>query len=226
MEHLIPALIPAEKLENDSYDWYQRHAEKCVAAAEKQYDIVLIGDSITHFWETTHGPESYRRLFGHRRVLNLGFGWDRTCNVLWRLKHGELKWQEPKAVILHIGTNNFSKTEHYPGDSAPEIALGILGVVAELRKTVPQSKIAVMGVFQRGYNPSFWREPVREVNAILQNTLPAEAEFINISEKFLLPDGSDLDPAAFRPGDQTHLSEEGYARWAAALELFFKKTGL
>jgi hypothetical protein len=44
------AVVPFPKLENDSYDWYARH--DAVLAEKKTADpeVVLIGDSITHFW--------------------------------------------------------------------------------------------------------------------------------------------------------------------------------
>ena len=44
------AVVPVPKLENDCYDWWQRH-EAVIAAKQKiDPEIVLIGDSITHFW--------------------------------------------------------------------------------------------------------------------------------------------------------------------------------
>ena len=110
--------IPCPKIENDAYDWYKRHETRCELAKKNSYDIVFIGDSITHFWAdedgVTHGVEVWREYYGRRRVLNLGFGFDRTQNVLWRLEHGELDGQCPKLVVLNIGTNQFSATPNYP----------------------------------------------------------------------------------------------------------------
>ena len=37
------------------------------------------------------GRESWSALFGERKALNLGFGWDRTQNVLKRIELGELR---------------------------------------------------------------------------------------------------------------------------------------
>ena len=56
--------------------------------------IVMLGDSITHFWagapaaNHVNGPEAWQHIFGSLPVLNMGFGWDRTQNVLWRLRQG------------------------------------------------------------------------------------------------------------------------------------------
>ena len=93
------AIQPVDRLELDGYDWFERHAEilACQAAVDPQ--IVLVGDSITHFWgalppqplpHSVNGPRAYASVFGGRRVLNAGFGWDRTQNVLWRLAQA---WQ-------------------------------------------------------------------------------------------------------------------------------------
>jgi hypothetical protein len=57
--------------------------------------------------------EAWQRLFGHTRVLNLGFGWDRTQNVLWRPEHGDFDGLRPKTVIVS-----------YAGGGRPAIASG------------------------------------------------------------------------------------------------------
>ena len=55
----------------------------------KTVDLVLLGDSIMHFWEWKH-PASWKKLTQGRTVLNLGYGGDRTQNVIWRVENGEL----------------------------------------------------------------------------------------------------------------------------------------
>ena len=95
-------------------------------------EIVLIGDSITHFWggqpdggkQGNRGTESWQALFGDR-ALNLGFGWDRTQNVLKRIELGELDGLDPKAVVIHIGTNNLAATAQFRGSTPEEIAEAI-----------------------------------------------------------------------------------------------------
>ena len=63
----------------------------------KTVDVVMLGDSITHFWEWRH-PESWAKFTKGRTVLNLGYGGDRTQNVLWRMEHGELDGYTARCV--------------------------------------------------------------------------------------------------------------------------------
>ena len=95
---------------------------------ERQPEIILIGDSITHFWGgdpvggRRTGAEVWDRFFSGRRVVNLGYGWDRTENVLWRLTHGEFDNVTPRVVVVMIGTNNVTL------NTPEEIGLGITAI--------------------------------------------------------------------------------------------------
>ena len=88
------------------YDWTTRHREASALMRARQPDIVMLGDSITHFWGgepvggRRTGVEEWDRFFAGRTVVNLGYGWDRTENVLWRLENGEFEGVTPKVVVL------------------------------------------------------------------------------------------------------------------------------
>lgn len=118
MTDVNTALIPVDWLEQDSYDWYARHHAELELERRLQPSVVLIGDSITHFWSglpaatTVNGPTAWQRVFGDGSVVNMGFGWDRTQNVLWRLRQGEFDGLRPRWVVLNIGTNNLTATSH------------------------------------------------------------------------------------------------------------------
>ncbi len=217
------AIVPVPKLEDDSYDWYARHAEILKLKDRIDPEIVMIGDSITHFWagppraNIQNGPRAWQALFGERRVLNLGFGWDRTQNVLWRLGHGEFDGLHPRLVVVNIGTNNFSTTAHAKANTPAEIAEGIRAICQRLRAKSPESKIVVMGVFPRGAKSD---DPFRSKIAELNRLLPGVCKslgvvFLDIGQQFLKPDG-ELPRELF--GDFCHPTEQGYAIWAAALQ--------
>jgi lysophospholipase L1-like esterase len=217
------ALIPVPRLEMDSYDWYERHKDELAAKALMDPQIVLIGDSITHFWggppasKPLNGPNAWQAIFGGLPVLNLGFGWDRTQNVLWRLAHGEFEGLHPKSVILNIGTNNLTWTVNARANTPAEIVQGILAIHEQIRAASPESRIVVMAVFPRGFAPgTFQRASIDQVNQLLAAALAGKPHttFLDIGPRFLKADGT-LPKSMMADG--THPTEAGYEIWAAAL---------
>lgn len=217
------AMIPVPKLENDSYNWYKRHEEILTLQKQMNPQIVLIGDSITHFWGgepkagSRNGTNAWAETFGNLPVLNMGFGWDRTQNVLWRLDHGELDGIHPKKVVLLIGTNNFSPTKNARENSPEEICEAIVAICKRIKVKTPTSKIIVMGVLPRGNTPTDpFRSKIKALNALLEAALKGAPNvmFLDIGDRLLQPDGTFA--RRVMPGG-VHPSEKGYAIWGKAL---------
>ncbi|MCC8627920.1 platelet-activating factor acetylhydrolase IB subunit [Xanthomonas vesicatoria] len=217
------SLIPVDWLEQDSYDWYARHHAALAAARNLKPEVVMIGDSITHFWAgppqatRVSGPESWQWLYGKRPVLNLGFGWDRTQNVLWRIRQGELDGLDPRWVVLHIGTNNLTGTAQSRASTPAETLQGVDAIVREVRTRMPNSKLILMAIMPRGHTASSpQRAPIAETNRLLRARYAADpsVRLVDIGKQLLQPDGS--LPEALMP-DGTHPSEAGYRIWAQAL---------
>ena len=222
------AVVPVPKLENDCYDWWARHKEVLKVKEGLDPEIVLIGDSITHFWDgepagpVKNGPKAWEDVFGKRKVLNLGFGWDRTQNVLWRLDNGEFDGLKPKYVVLNIGTNNFSGTRNARANTPDEVAEGIKAICDRIRAKSPETRIVLMGVFPRGASP---KDGFRPKIAALNERLAALAKekgltFLDLGAKMLEPDGT-LPRDIMK--DSVHPTEKGYAIWAAALKDVLKE---
>ena len=220
---------PCQKIENDSYDWYARHAAKLLEVQSKKADIIFIGDSITHFWHKEdcngYGEEIWQAYYAHRSTLNLGYGFDRTQNMLWRIQHGELEGQNPKLVIVNAGTNQFSITQKYDGDS-PEVAFaGVKLLIETLLQMLPGSKIIVMAVFPR--MPEEINQKINALNVLLKEHFDKKherIEFLDINSKFLLSDGS-FNAELFE--DRCcHPNKDGYRIWAEALEQRLKAENL
>jgi lysophospholipase L1-like esterase len=217
------AIIPVPKLEEDSYDWYARHAEVLRIKGQIDPENVMIGDSITHFWggepdnPIKHGENSWPETFGDIPVLNMGFGWDRTQNVLWRLENGEFDWLHPKSIVLNIGTNNLTGTENARENTPAEICEGIVTICYKLYSMSPESRIIVMGIFPRGeFSDDPFRKSISAVNTLLAENFMAipSVTVLDIGESFLQADGS-LSPEIMF--DFVHLTPAGYAIWAKAL---------
>jgi arylsulfatase A-like enzyme/lysophospholipase L1-like esterase len=205
------ATIPRARLQEAW--WKKRHQEKVKAARKGNCDLLLIGDSITHGWESA-GRETFSKYYAGRNTLNLGFSGDRTQHVLWRLLNGELPPQvKPRVAVMMIGTNN---TGHVM-QKADETAAGIKAIIALLRDRRPEMKILLVGIFPRGSNAD---DPKRKLNDEV-NRLVAELadnqhiHFMDISGEFLTGDGT--LPKDTMP-DGLHPNAKGYQVWAAAVE--------
>ena len=197
--------------------WMPRHAEKVAQAKTGKAELVMIGDSITHYWEK---QRNYAETFEPYHTLNLGFGGDRTQNVVWRLQNGEVDGIAPKLVTLMIGTNNTSR------DTPEAITAGIQAIVAELRQRLPESKIVVLSVFPRS-NPRTKGdfERVKAINQLLPGIADNEWVFhVDINRHFLDENGQ-LRPELYGR-DLLHLSGAGYEAWHQALLPILKDAGL
>ena len=189
--------------------WSERHASVVAQAQKGEAQLILIGDSITHSWESQ--PALVEKFFGKYKPINMGFGGDRTEHVLWRLDHGEIDGISPKAAMLMIGTNN-SKDDEY---TAEQIGDGIIAIVQKLRQKLPTTKVLVLAIFPRGEGPSPQREKNAKASEIASKVADGEAVFfLDIGDKFLQPDKSltkEIMP------DLLHLSEKGYEIWGEAV---------
>ncbi len=223
MTDINPAIIPQPRLELDIYDWYARHHAELELQKILKPRVVLIGDSITHFWDgppkstPVNGPTAWQRVFGSMPVINMGFGWDRTQNVLWRLRQGEFQGLHPEWVILAIGTNNMTGTTQARASTPQEVVDGIAAIYADIHKRSPESHIIVMAIFPRGSKPSDpLRKPIQDTNRLLARRFANDASvtYLDIGASLLASDGS--LPVTMMP-DGTHPSDAGYQIWADAL---------
>jgi lysophospholipase L1-like esterase len=206
------------------YNWAQRHRAVCEAVREGKPTLVFIGDSITHFFggepraPIARGAETWDKYYRRRNALNLGFGWDRTENVLWRLQHGELDGASPKAVVLLIGTNNLET------NTADEIVDGIKAVCHELHTRDPQTRILLLAILPRSPKPDEFRAKIAHVNSGLAKLyfddrrpgdLLENVTFLGIGARFVAIDGS-ISPELM--ADFLHPTDKGYAVLAEAIE--------
>jgi beta-glucosidase len=142
-------------------------------------------------------------------VLNLGYNADKTENVLWRLRHGEIDGLSPKVIVVMIGTNNSGHRA-----DPPEItAKGIGMILGDLRAKMPNAKIALLSIFPRGDAA----HPINQkINAILPSLADGKTIFhFDLNEAFL--DANGQVPPEIMP-DKLHPSEKGNALWMQALK--------
>ena len=180
--------------------------------------VVFIGDSITHYWETS-GKLQWQKYFsdGELKAINLGVSADRTEHVLWRIgAGGELDGYEAKAVVLMIGTNNAG---HFPREKEPvmDTVLGVREILRTIRAKQPQAKIVLCAIFPRGAKPD---DPNRKRNEAVNRRIRAFADgkdvlWLDFNGQFLTSDGEltrEMAPDLLHPGAQ------GYELWFKALK--------
>lgn len=212
------------------YDWTKRHELTSAAVKRAKPQILFIGDSITHFFGgeqfdsyPLRGKNTWDEFYAPRNAGNLGFGWDKTENVLWRLQHGAVDGIAPKLVVVMIGTNNSGNLgpNHKGTCSAADIASGIEAIVLELEKRLPASKILLLGIFPRGEKPNAQRDKLAEVNRLIAKLDGShQVTFLDIGAKFLTAEGlitKDIMP------DYLHPNEKGYRIWAESIEPTVKR---
>jgi lysophospholipase L1-like esterase len=193
------------------HGWMQRHESMNANVSKGDAQLLMIGDSITHAWETT-GKSVWKKYYGNRHAVNLGIGGDRTQHVLWRLDHGNIDGIHPKLAVVMIGTNNAGG-----GDTSDQIADGVKAVVKKLRTKLPDTKILLLAIFPRGKDSN---DRLRRVNAeanewIWQNDDGEHVFYLDIGPKFLTADGvltKEIMPDALHP------NAKGYEIWASAME--------
>ena len=198
--------------------WMKRHYEKLDALKSNPPKVVFLGDSITHFWDTT-GSEVFKSNFVGQtyNAISLGFSGDRTEHALWRiLEGGELDGYQAKAIVLMIGTNN---TGHYPIEKSPKenTVRGIKRIVELLREKQPQATIILHAIFPRGETAD---DPLRIRNDDINREIRQLADgkdilWCDISGEFMDEKGN--LPKSLFP-DLLHPNAAGYVKWAAAVK--------
>ena len=191
--------------------WMKRHESFNQRVAKGNVDLIFIGDSITHAWESS-GKAVWAKHYAKRNAVNLGIGGDRTQHVLWRLDNGNIKNIRPKAAVIMIGTNNSGDGR----STAEEMIDGVTAIVDKLRAKLPKMEILLLDIFPRGQRINAQRGKILQVNQVLSRLdARPHVTFLRIGHNFVSPDGTiakDIMP------DFLHLTPKGYEIWAKSIE--------
>ena len=185
------------------YEWKERH-RNILQSIQSQYPKkVIIGNSITHYWGgepgRENGSQSWRKHVQPAGYLNLGYGWDRVENVLWRVYHGELDGYQAEEVVLMIGTNNLGLN---PDN---EIIEGLEFLIKQIKIRQPKAKIKVIGLLPRRDNENNVRIINQQISEmVLQNNFT----YLDVGNRLLMKNGK-IDEGLFLDG--LHPNEKGYS---------------
>ena len=210
---------PVSRIRTEGYgaeDWWLDRLmanRNQISDSKGDVDLVFFGDSITHNWERKV-PELEAELRKTYTLLNLGYSGDRTENLLWRGRNGELDGYKAKCVMLMIGTNNCN-------DRAPDVAAGIKKILALIAEKQPQAKTLLLPIFPRGASATDKnRVKNEEVNAIVKGYADGEKViWVDFNAKFLDAKG---DTEWIMP-DRLHPNTAGYREiWLPAVRPYFR----
>nr|WP_295935102.1 SGNH/GDSL hydrolase family protein [uncultured Dyadobacter sp.] len=212
----LPTTRPITQMrELHNYDWEKRHAEILELNRKAAPSTVVIGNSITHFWgglpkgPRATGESSWTATFGKSSV-NMGYGWDRIENVLWRIHHGELDGFAARQIFVNIGTNNLGM------NTDEEILEGWKKLIEAIQERQPKAQLVMMGIYPRRQQ----EQRVALLNEkLLQLTGEANVMYLNPGKVFLQPDGK-IDESLFSDG--LHPNEKGYTLLGAQIKPYVK----
>jgi len=201
-----------QRREFPGYEWLDRHEALKELNRRQPPRCVILGNSITHYWGGSDGrfPEngsrSWKKHMEPAGFRNMGYGYDRIENVLWRVRHGELDGYRAERVVLLIGVNNF------PCNDDEQIAAGIAHIVEAVRDRQPDARIEVIGILPCRHA----ERRVKHVNGLIEAALRTQgiAAFRDVGYRLLDKNGT-IDEALFLDG--LHPNEKGYARIAALI---------
>ena len=206
-------LIQMRELHN--YDWEARHREILELNKKSAASAVVIGNSITHFWggmpkgPRATGEDSWMDTFG-KNARNLGYGWDRIENVLWRIYQGELDGGTINRIFVNIGTNNL----HLNTDD--EIVEGWRLLIEAMKYRQPDAQITMLGIYPRRAQET----RVENLNIKLARlTGEMNVSYLNPGKVFLQKDGK-IDESLFSDG--LHPNTKGYNVLGKAIKPFVK----
>lgn len=197
-----------QRREPSVYEWRNRHADILAYNRNHTPKAILLGNSITHYWggepglPKKNGSETWEKVMQPAGFQNLGCGWDRIENVLWRVYHGELDGFRAQKVVLMIGTNNIGI------NTDTEIIAGLHFLLTAIHNRQPQAELKVIGILPRRNE----EERIRKLNVRIKEMVEMEGyTFTNPGKSLLRSDGK-IDESLFLDG--LHPNDSGYARIA------------
>ncbi|MDO5570195.1 MAG: SGNH/GDSL hydrolase family protein [Bacteroidales bacterium] len=194
-----------QRREPYNYEWMKRHQAILALNKTNKPKGVIFGNSITHYWGglpeggARNGAKNWKKIMEKAGFQNMGFGWDKVENVIWRIYNDELADINPEKVVLMIGTNNLG------GDPDENIVEGINAIISAIQVRLPLAKIKVVGIFPRRND----EQKVIDINKKIEALTKVKGvSYLDIGH-YLVDKNGKVNEKLFSDG--LHPNEEGYS---------------
>lgn len=169
--------------------------------------ILFIGDSLIEFFDWSS------RFPGHQ-IANLGRAGETAEGLLSRLGGIMRQHPSPDLIFIMTGINNVAMEDSNFLDS-------YLNVVEQLASAYPQGRIFIHSLLPTEL-PWIGNSSIQEVNRSLAKIAEEKGVgYVDLYRRFV--DGKGGPVKNYLLPDGVHLSDEGYAVWAEALEKIIKR---
>ncbi len=196
----------------DGADWNITADDITTTLAEREVDILMLGNSITQGFAVNRkrvgsckGNEELKAIFGDYSWESAGMSGDKTQNLLWRVKNGGYDAAKPKYVTIAIGVNNV-------GDSAEDVYDGIVAVCEAALEEFSEAKIILFGMLPTGATTERWEICMEVLNRLRVTKFGERVKFVDPRPTFADAEGQPL--AELYSPDKIHLVARGYTQWA------------
>lgn len=195
------------------YEWNERYENTLSQIKEETPEVIIIGNSILHYWNgiptapIVTDTLGWKKAFGNKTVLNMGSGWDKIENALWRVQHGALSGYSAKQVLVKIGTNNLDE------DTNEDIVEGIINLAQQIKALQPEAKLTILGLLpRRGIEAR-----IQTINSLLASVCNRlNIPFAEIGSVLLNTKSNTINEALFKDG--LHPNEKGYNKLGLQLK--------
>ncbi|MFC0774981.1 SGNH/GDSL hydrolase family protein [Terrimonas alba] len=212
----ISTTIPVIQSRDGYYDWRSRHAEILQLNKTDPPKSVVVANSIIHYWggepkaPLNRGAASWNKYLQPSGMRNLGFGWDKIENVLWRIYHDELDGFNTHNVVVMIGTNNLTD------NNDEEIIAGLKNLVEQIKIRQPKATVLLVGILPR-------RQMEKRIVVVNKGIARLSAllhiKYINPGTVLLKKTGN-IDESLFEDG--LHPNKAGYEKLGGQLVRYLK----
>lgn len=213
-QFISPTTVPTPGAEyRQMADWVTIAEEISELTATNQYEILLLGNSITQGFGSKRklvryqpGYQPMNNAFPTTTWLCAGIAGDRTEHLLYRILNDGYERCAPKYVVIAIGINNLLAGE----DSAESTFDGVVACVEAAEKMMPQSKIILYGTLPA---QDFMDKCDYISKALADHKWSSNVTYVEPFELFARS-RTEIKEELYHK-DKLHINAKGYAIWCA-----------